>query len=219
MKIDLHVHTSEASLCGQISGEDTARAYRDAGYDLVVLTNHMTSWYVGKPYRDKGIYSPKLFDEAYEIFAEAGEKCGLRTLKGMEYNVPGTGDFLIYGDSRFITDRFPEIFDINVRTLGELCRENGALLYQAHPFRDDIRIVDPQLLFGIEVINGAKCHDSRNDIATAWAEKYGLHRVAGSDSHQLIQVGTAGVVTGMDIRTNDDLLEMLRTDNYTVFGE
>lgn len=218
MKIDLHVHTREASSCAHCSADEMCRLYKEAGYDMVVLTNHITQCYVGKPFRDRGMYRKELFIEAYELFAEAGEKYGLRTLCGMEYNQPSTGDFLVYGDNSFILDRFPEVFSLSIKEFSQLCSENGALMYQAHPFRDDMRIVNPELLYGIEIINGAKVHDSRNDIAHMWADKFNLHKIAGSDSHQVIQVGTAGVITDMDVRTNEDLLEMLRTDNYKCFG-
>ena len=38
MKIDVHVHTSEVSGCGQLPGAEMARLYKQAGYDAIVIT-------------------------------------------------------------------------------------------------------------------------------------------------------------------------------------
>jgi predicted metal-dependent phosphoesterase TrpH len=93
------------------------------------------------------------------------------------------------------------------------------LLYQAHPFRKDMTIIKPELLFGIEVQNTHPRHDSRNDIAMAWAEKYGLHKIAGSDCHQVVDVGTSAIVTDENVQTMDDLVRVLRNDQFTMIRE
>ena len=41
MKIDVHVHTSEVSGCGQLPGAEMARLYKQAGYDAIVITDHL----------------------------------------------------------------------------------------------------------------------------------------------------------------------------------
>ncbi len=215
MKIELHCHTSEGSRCGKWTAAEVVRDLKQKGYDAVVITNHFTYHYSVTPEKDNTVYTPEKFIRAYETAAEEGEKCGIRVLFGMEFtDRRSTGDFLIYGDNAFIIDRYPKVFELRISDLARLCRENGALMYQAHPFRDGMRIVDPQNLFGIEVLNGAEKHDSRNDIALKWAEKFNLHKIGGSDSHETGQYGTVAAVTDMDIRTNADLVEMLRTDNY-----
>ena len=57
---------------------------------------------------------------------------------------------------------------------------------------------------------------SRNDIAEAWAEKYGLHKIGGSDCHQTEDVGSGGIVTGEKVENINDLVEILRNDRYSI---
>lgn len=58
------------------------------------------------------------------------------------------------------------------------------MIYQAHPFRFGMKITNVKYLDGIEVCNRNIEHDSHNDIAALWAEKFGLKKTAGSDHHQ-----------------------------------
>ena len=79
-----------------------------------------------------------------------------------------------------------------------------------------MKITQPELLFGIEIKNGNPRHDSRNDIAAAWAKKYNMHAIAGSDCHQQEDVGVTGVITNRNITNERDLISMLRDDDYTI---
>ena len=40
-KIDTHVHTSEVSTCGKMTAAEMVDAYRRAGYDAIVITDHL----------------------------------------------------------------------------------------------------------------------------------------------------------------------------------
>jgi len=80
-------------------------------------------------------------------------------------------------------------------------------------------VTDPKYLFGIEVRNTHPGHDSRNDIALAWAEKHGLHKIAGSDCHRTEHAGTSAIVTDDQIHDMADLVECLKNDRYTIIGE
>ena len=44
MKIDLHVHTSEISLCGHLICQEVIELYRQTDYDAIVITNHFNSY-------------------------------------------------------------------------------------------------------------------------------------------------------------------------------
>ena len=79
-------------------------------------------------------------------------------------------------------------------------------------------VVAPEHLFGIEALNTHPRHDSRNDIASAWADKYGLHKIAGSDCHQLQDVGTSAVFTDFPVKNISDLVYVLKNNLYT-YGE
>ena len=40
MKIEMHVHTSEGSSCAKAEAQEIVKAYGEAGYDAIVITNH-----------------------------------------------------------------------------------------------------------------------------------------------------------------------------------
>ena len=63
LKINLHAHTTDSD--GRVSPEEAARIYREAGYDVLAITDHWR-WH------------------------KSGELSGLRILAGAEYNVGGS---------------------------------------------------------------------------------------------------------------------------------
>ena len=77
-------------------------------------------------------------------------------------------------------------------------------------------ITDPAALFGIEVKNSHPRHNSRNDIALAWAKMHNLNQIGGSDCHQRNDVGTGGIITDYNVRTGEDLLYVLKNNLYTI---
>ena len=217
MKIDLHVHTSEVSKCGHLSAHETVVRYKDAGYDCIVITNHFNTYTAGC-FAEKGITD--FFDhyrKSYLLAKQEGEAAGLTVLNGYEIRFDGSdNDYLVYGMSDETAADYGRLFRMSPREFSALAVEEGFLFYQAHPFRNHMKIVQPGYLFGIEVKNGNPRHDSRNDVAMLWAKKFGLHMIAGSDCHQVEDVGVTGVTTDLCVKTEKDLLGMLKTDDYKI---
>ena len=82
MKIDLHVHTKEISLCAHVSAEETVRMYKEAGYGAIVITNHFSNdgvYHFSHNGRDD-YYDA--FVEGYELARAEGERIGLTVLLG-----------------------------------------------------------------------------------------------------------------------------------------
>ena len=151
---------------------------------------------------------------------EIGIRNNLLVLGGYELRFDeNSNDYLVFGMTEEFTRDFTSIFAMGVKAFSTLAKENGILLYQAHPFRNGMTMIDPNLLFGIEAQNTHPRHDSRNDIALAWAEKYGLHKIAGSDCHCVEDVGTSAIVTDDRIQNMDDLVQCLKNDRYTIIKE
>lgn len=125
-------------------------------------------------------------------------------------------DYLIYGVSEEWL-RKSECFNyMKIAELSEYVRESGLLIYQAHPFRNRMRVVDPELLDGYEIYNGNTGHDSRNGIAEEWAKKYDKLAISGSDFHRAEHSINAGIITESPITNNDELLNVLRSQNYQI---
>ena len=79
-----------------------------------------------------------------------------------------------------------------------------------------MHIIPPGKLFGIEVHNGNPRHDSRNDIAHAWADKFNMHKISGSDFHQTEDVGRGGLILNRTANNNKEFIDILRSDDYTL---
>ena len=108
---------------------------------------------------------------------------------------------------------------VSRREACERIHEAGGLIYQAHPFRDRITVMDPVGLDGIEVLNAHNGHDSRNELAFAFARHHGLPGIAGSDFHHDFNRPSAGIITTDPITTEAELVNILRAGTYRTFGE
>ena len=217
-KTELHAHTCPASKCAHTEPEEMIEQYIENGYSAVVITNHM---------------SPTLFDvilpditdyrEAAEIFLEDIRRARvyaagrITVLTGMELRVrKNMNDYLIYGiDDEFILN-MGNVMDMTIKELSPFFHENGALIFQAHPFRDTMTVTSPKLLDGIEAGNFCTTHDSRNDIAAVWAKKFGMLTVYGSDYHSKAYMRGAGILTEQPITCNAELLNVLKTKSFKV---
>lgn len=217
MKMDLHVHSSEISPCGKLTAKETVELYAKAGYSAIVLTNHFNRDIVAHLERHGQPDFDKAYHDGYELAKAAGDACGVTVLCGYELRFDGTSnDYLVFGLPREMAADWDNLFKMGAGAFGRLAREKGVLFYQAHPFRNNMKVVDPRCLFGMEVVNGNPRHDSRNEIADQWARRFGLHRIAGSDCHEITDVGVSGIETDEKVETMDDLVKILREDRYTI---
>jgi hypothetical protein len=113
-----------------------------------------------------------------------GEK-GLLSAILILFSYRGT-DFLIFGLDKEWFLAHPEIMDMTKSEELPFLAENGALVVQAHPYReahyiDHIRLF-PKSVHGAEVINSSQ-ESLANDMAEIYADRYGLLKTAGSDNH------------------------------------
>lgn len=220
MKIELHAHSTGFSNCGKLKIEELIPLYSEKKYDVLVLTNHFNriseryySEMGGKNYHQD-------YHDMIRRAKEIGKKYDLLVLGAYELRFDeNANDYLVYGMTEEFTRDYSSIFTNGVKAFSEAARQNGFLLYQAHPFRNGMTVINPDVLFGIEVQNTHPRHDSRNDIALAWAEKYGLHKIAGSDCHRIEDVGTSAIVTDEKIQDMDDLVQILKNNRYTIIRE
>ena len=220
-KYDLHVHTSETSNCGKISGKELVRMYKKASYQGVVITDHYYEDFFerlqGKSW-DKKI--DKYF-EGYNVALNEGKKLGLQVIPGMEITFPeNSNDYLVYGvDENFLKEN-KELYKLGLQGFRALIKGSNILVVQAHPFRQYMIPAPPEFLDGVEVYNGNPRHDSRNHLAHEYALKNGLIMLSGSDFHQRDDLARGGIVTSeeistpaalVDIISNDKILDLIRS--------
>ena len=93
---ETHMHTSEASACAGSTGAQMARAYKEAGYTGIIVTDH---FFYGNTSVDRSLPWEewvRRFCLGYEHAKAEGKRIGLSVFFGWEACYEGT-EFLVYG--------------------------------------------------------------------------------------------------------------------------
>ena len=184
-RYETHLHTYPVSACGQVGVEESIAFYKELGYDGVFITNHFLDGNINldpaRPYAER----IEFYFSDYAHGLQVGKELGIKVFCGVELSYGGT-DFLIYGLDKAWYLAHPEIMEMPKKEELRLMMDSGALVIQAHPFReahyiDHFRLF-PRDVHGVEVIN-ANRPDHENDMAAQYAAHYGLREFAGSDNH------------------------------------
>lgn len=197
---ETHLHTYPVSRCAKAGVRDNLEFYKEMGYDGVFITNHFLDGNIN-------INQPMSYEEKihfyfsdYEEALTLGKEIGIKVFSGVETSYGGT-DFLVYGLDKAWYLEHPEIMEMRKSQELALFMENGALVIQAHPYReasyiDHIRLF-PRAIHGVEVINAGRT-ELENKMAKLYAENYGLLEFAGSDNHLAsAQKSFSGKLAGM----------------------
>ena len=210
-RTELHCHSRDASGCSNESAERIAEKYISAGYTTVCLTNHFDPSGM-----DNGHWEAKI-DRVYHALELLKKAAGssLNVLMGLEFRfVQNINDYLVFGFDREYLLACPDILKMGIRDFTRMARRDGILTIQAHPFRSGMTVVSPEDIDGIEVYNGHPGHNSNNDIAEAWAVKYGKLMTSGTDHHNTDHLPRGGIVTAFPIKSEKELIETLVSGNY-----
>ncbi len=215
-RYELHAHTSEVSVCGRLPVAELIAKYKAAGYDGIVLTDHYSpmTFPLRKHFSKKQITAHYLraYREAKQMETE-----DFSVLFGMELRFYGTvNDYLVYGLSPEMLDELPVLLPLRLGRAAKLLHEKGCLVLQAHPFRPWCSRANPKHLDGAEVWNG-KTDAQLNAKAKAWADAFGGIEIGGSDCHRDASFGTSGIITQEKIRSNDDLLRILKSGAFEIY--
>lgn len=215
MKIELHSHSEHSSHCGKVPAEQAAQMFADAGYDVVVCTDHYNPYNVdcfsGTP-----VEKAREWLKGYEQTKEACAKVGVNVLFGLEARIPGSeNDYLILGaEPEFVLEN-PELHMLDLMSLSDLCHRYGALLIQAHPNRPMCFPASHPCLDGLEVSNGNPRQKNNNWKTLRQAElDPDMIRISGSDFHRTEDIDRGGIITECDIHNNRELVECLKSGSY-----
>lgn len=218
-KYELHQHTTPCSKCGVADPELLVRAMKAEGFAGVVLTDH---FYHGNTGIDRALPWKEFCDpyvETFRIAKEVGDAIDFDVLFGIEEGVGEAKEVLLYGiTTDFIYDH-PELRDGGLPMIYALTREAGALVIQAHPFRDRAYIPNPmarlypQFLDGYEVWNsGSKFEDNQK----GYDEFANGNRIVtvGSDCHCEHQNVRSFIECGHRITSPEALVQLLKSGEY-----
>ena len=217
IKIETHLHVFGGSSCADGDNQLTVKKYLDAGYRGVVATTHFcrnsyVNYFNGKSHFE----TVDSFFKLYDDFSAVASKNGLKTFFGAEVRcLPTNTEYMLLGfDRQFLYDNIP-LFCYSQEQLFNLAEENGLLMYQTHPFRDNVNVGNPQFMHGIESFNGHYHHKNNNDIAEEFCKKHNLIGLSGTDYHHDDQPITAGMYIPEDIDCERDLANYIFKNDFT----
>jgi len=219
-KYETHLHTLPVSKCAKFGVRENLEFYKSLGYDGVFITNHFLDGNIaagpGLPYEDRINFYFDDVDEGQRI----GREIGIKVFPGVEMSYKGT-DFLVWGLDREWFLAHPEIMDMKKSEELPYLREAGALVVQAHPFReahyiDHIRLY-PAGIEGIEVVNANRT-ELENRLAEVYATECGFLRTAGTDNHQgPKQKKLAGMMSETPLESVGDFIGRVREGSMEIF--
>lgn len=184
-RYETHLHTLPASHCAKASVRENLEFYKSLGYTGVFITNHFIDGNLAidrsLPFEERINFYFADYEEARRI----GEEIGLAVFDGVEMSYKGT-DFLVYGLHKDWYLQHPEIEGMKKTEELQLLMDAGALIIQAHPYReanyiDHIRLF-PRHVHGVEVYNACR-KAFENEMAEHYANAYGLIHFSGTDNH------------------------------------
>lgn len=219
MFTELHFHTKETSFCGKVSAAEGVRAYKEYGYDAVVVTDHLYRSYYESYYNGKLSYE-EVTDwwlGGYRAAKAEGDKCGLKVFLGCELsydNGVADNDYLVFGMTEDMFYKNREIWAWNEERFKSFADEHGLFVSQAHPFRGWCKPCPKEYLHGTEMFNAHNHHNSHNDLALKRWLDTGLIPTCGTDFHDPDANLGCGVRFRKDAETIYDIIAMLRSGEY-----
>lgn len=219
-KYEMHIHTCPCS-----GGGSDIREHIDAlikkGYSGMVVTNH---FYFGDTRIDRALSWEEFVDayrQDYLYGLEYAREVGFDLLFGLEEHVGDGLEILIYGITPDLLTAHPELKMAKAEKYAEIVHAAGGLVYQAHPYRARSYITAPgplecvRSLDGVEVYNAANLPEW-NEEAEVFVKALGLACIGGSDGHSTDSAGRSGIATKERIKTNADLVRILKSGEYSI---
>lgn len=219
-RYETHLHTAPVSKCAKATVRESLEYYKSIGYAGVFLTNHFLDGNIGGDRTASYQQQIEFYFSDYEEGVVIGKQIGLQVFCGVELSYKGT-DFLIYGLDKDWYLAHPEIIEMKKSEVLPFMAEAGALVIQAHPFRearyiDHIRLY-PRHVHGVEIINASR-KPEENTLAEIYCKHYDLLPFAGSDNHT---AGKNKKFAGMEADTPltgvPDFIERIKNRQMQVF--
>lgn len=212
-KIEAHCHTKPVSKCGNFTAEELVKTYKAGGADAIVLTNHFMKDYLSQP---KENFVNEYLSDYYKA-KEAGEKCGLTVIFGMEirFSNENINDYMVYGiDEDFVKDAY-EMLEGTLEQFYKTLKNDKNIIIQAHPLRDGCAPADFEFLDGIEAFNMHPNHNQRQALAYRLAmEQQDFIITTGSDFHHKNHEMTGVTLAKALPKDSFEFAELLKSGDY-----
>lgn len=197
---ETHVHSMIGSECGKATPQELVRAYKQAGYTGLILTDHFIKGNTNVPLDLEWGTRMHMYYDAYLEAKEEGDKLDFDVFFGIEHYYEKGKEILLYGiDLEFLLAH-PELNTATIEEYADLVHAHGGILVHAHPYRKRIYI-DPDfaprydVCDGIEVYNASDT-DEANELAVRDAIELNKLMTSGGDVHAVVnepKIGRAGI--------------------------
>ncbi len=203
MKFDMHCHTKEGSLDGQVAIADYIRILKDKGFDGMVISDHNS-------YNGYRRWKRNIKGKKYRDFV---------VLKGIEYDTIDAGHILVIMPET-LKLRILEMRGLPVGLLIDIVHRYGGILGPTHPCGErylsfintrkqrNKEAVMERFDF-VESFNSCESRES-NAGAARLADKYHKPGFGGSDSHREDCIGTAYTEFPVKIECESDLIRCVK---------
>ncbi|MBR6780817.1 MAG: PHP domain-containing protein [Clostridia bacterium] len=214
-KYEIHCHTRETSVCATAAAADMVKMYREHGYDGIVVTDHFSPM----TFPPTKLFCPQkhtdFYFRGYRAAKKAAENTDFTVLPGCEIRFYATiNDYLLFGDVENFLKNNGNLLRAYPKKLSQLCRSQGILMIQAHPFREWMSRCNPAYLDGVEVANGKDSPEERAK-ALAWAQKNNITLcTGGGDFHHTKKPLMGGILTEQRIDSTQTLVHILQAGEF-----
>ncbi|MBQ3038845.1 MAG: PHP domain-containing protein [Clostridia bacterium] len=211
-KTELHAHTTPASSCSQITPEYMVEMYKNNGYTSVTITNHFVYDNNGSPTDKIKFY----LDDFYKT-KEIAQKDGINIILGAEIRFSeNINDYLVYGIDENDLYKIEQLLGYGIDNFYKEFKNKRNIIIQAHPFRDNIVLANPQSIDGIEVFNMHPGHNSRIGFAAKHARDNNLIPICGSDYHHFGHEALCSIKTETPVKDSFELAQILNNTEYVM---
>jgi len=214
-KYEVHLHTAQSSKCGSTPGEEYIAAFKAAGYDGIIVTDH---FFYGNTGVDRNLPWPLFVDEfckGYEAAKEEGDKQGFKVFFGWEENF-NNDEYLVYGLDKEWLKAHHDVLRCSQKEMLEMVHEGGGAVVQAHPFRERGYIrnvnVHPFQCDAMEASNFGNPPE-QDILAYNFCKNRGITMTSGSDIHNksVIPSTTCGMLFDKPLESIHDYVDAIKS--------
>ncbi len=220
-KYQMHTHTSPCSRCAVMKPQELTEALYKGGYNGCVITNHFFHGNSGIDRKLPWDAFIKHYEQDYLECKKYAEKYDLDIIFGIEEQIYDGLEILCYGITPEFLYNNPQLLYNLLEEWHKTAQSYGALIIQAHPFRDRFYINNPRV-FPIEFIDGIEIYNYGNSAENnIMAENfYSKHNdliiTGGADAHDDSILCVSGIETCTRIRNETELVSVLKSGNYAI---
>lgn len=216
-RYETHCHGSLCSACAHSTPAQLVRAYHEAGYAGMVLTDHFIHGNTAVDRNQLWDDRMRCYYEAYLEAKEAAKDLDFDVIFGLEHAYGCGQEVLVYGiDLDFLLQN-PDIPQLSLEEFAHRVHQYGGILIQAHPYRYggwEIPI-RADLIDGMEIYN-AGIPPFKNAMALQKSRELNCIVTSGGDTHRAEHVfpGRAGIILPYRVRDEKELVAALKRRDH-----